>query len=233
MEILVTPDRPNQLWYSQLSQLIIKEVVLPPRSDLLVLPTRKTEELHSKNATRKGCTGLRRVVDSSHESKEVQALTISSWAPKTHSSYNTYIKKWVSYCKSNKILDPYIATYQEVMSILVHLFHKEDQKYGVIALARSALSVILPKIGGKTFQDSNVSQMIKGSFKLRPSLPKYVTTYDPDIMLRYIDSLPHDNFLLLELLTKNVPAKWTAYAVLAGLKIIKIKPIKWYIHILY
>ena len=88
------------------------------------------------------------------------------------------------------------------MPILVHLFHKEDQKYSVIALARSALSVILPKIGGKTFdQDSNVSRMIKGRFKLRPSLPKYVTTYDPDIILRYIDSLPHDKFLLLELLT--------------------------------
>ena len=57
------------------------------------------------------CTGLRTVVESSHESKEVQTLMISSWAPKTKSSYNTYIKKWVAYCKSNKILDPYTATY--------------------------------------------------------------------------------------------------------------------------
>ena len=76
--------------------------------------------------------------------------------------------------------------------------------------------------------------MIKGIFKLRPSLPKYITTYDPNIMLRYIDSLPHDNFLLMKLLTKKVvhitaPAKWTTCAVLAGLKIIKIKPIKWHI----
>ena len=46
--------------------------------------------------------------------------------------------------------------------------------------------------------------MIKGIFKLRPSLPKYVTTYDPYIILRYIDSLPHDKFLLLELLTKKL-----------------------------
>ena len=48
--ILVTPDWPNQIWYSQLSQLIIKEVVLPPRLDLLVLPTRPTEE-HPLNKT--------------------------------------------------------------------------------------------------------------------------------------------------------------------------------------
>ena len=44
MGILVTPDWPNQIWYSQLSQLIFKEVVLPPRLNLLVLPTRKTED---------------------------------------------------------------------------------------------------------------------------------------------------------------------------------------------
>ena len=122
-----------------------------------------------------------------------------SLAPTTQLSYNTYIKKWVAYCISNKTLDPYTATYQEAKSFLAHLFHKEDQKYGAITVARSALSAILPKIGGKTFgQNPNVSRMIKRIFKLRPSLPKYVTTYDPDIILRYIERLPHDEFLLLE-----------------------------------
>ena len=76
---------------------------------------------------------------------------ILSWAPKTQSSYNTYIKKWVAYCKSIKILDPYIASYLKAMSFLAHLFHKEDPKYGAIAVSRSALSTILPKIGGKAF----------------------------------------------------------------------------------
>ena len=66
----------------------------------------------------------------------------------------------------------------------------------------SALLVILPKIGRKRFgKDPNV-KMTKGIFKLRLSLLKYVTTYDPDIILRYIDSLTHDKFLLLELSTK-------------------------------
>ena len=125
------------------------------------------------------------------------------------------------------------------MLFLAHLFHKEDQKHGATAAARSPLSAILSKIGGKLFdQDPSVSQMIKVILKLRLSLPKYVITYDPDIILRYIGSLPHDKFLLLELLTKKVgyitvPAKLAACAVLAGLKIIKIKPVKWYIHILY
>ena len=89
------------------------------------------------------------------------------------------------------------------MSFLAHLLQKEDQKYGTIGVAMSALLVILPKIGRKRFgKDPNVNQMTKGIFKLRLSLLKYVTTYDPDIILRYIDSLTHDKFLLLELSTK-------------------------------
>ena len=90
---------------------------------------------------------------------------ISLKVPKTQSSYNTYIKKWVAYFKfwvgyykSNKIIEPYSATYQEAMSFLARLFYKEDQKNGAIAVARSALSAILPRIGGETVpQNPNVS----------------------------------------------------------------------------
>ena len=83
------------------------------------------------------------------------------------------------------------------MPFLVYLFHKENQKYGAIEVERSALSAISPKVGLKTFaQGPNVSPMLKGIFRLRPSLPKYVTTYDLDIILGYIGSSPHDTFLL-------------------------------------
>lgn len=41
-------------------------------------------------------------------------------------------------------------------------------------------------------------------FMLRPSLPKYTVTYDPDIVLRYMDSVPNNSALMLEMLTKKV-----------------------------
>ena len=41
-------------------------------------------------------------------------------------------------------------------------------------------------------------------FMLRPSLPKYAVTYDPDIVLRYMDSVPNNSALMLEMLTKKV-----------------------------
>ena len=178
---------------------------------------------YQQNTTPKSYSGLRRVVESSHESKEVQALMILSWAPKTQSSYNTYIKRWVAYFKSNKILDPYTATYQEGVSFFAHLFNKEGQKYGAMAVARSALSAILPTIGGKTFgQEPNVSQMRNFQGETITSQAKYVTAYDPDIILRYIDSLPHDTFLLSELLIKKLCTLLCLLrcVVLAGHKII-------------
>ena len=53
-------------------------------------------------------------------------------------------------------------------------------------------------------QDETVSQMIKGIFKLRPSLPKYTVTYDPDVILKYMDQLPKNEQLSLEVLTKKL-----------------------------
>ena len=46
--------------------------------------------------------------------------------------------------------------------------------------------------------------MMKGIFKLRPSLPKYTVTYDPDVILKYMDQLPKNEQLNLEVLTKKL-----------------------------
>ena len=82
-----------------------------------------------------------------------------------------------------------MAFYDQAMSFLSKMFYEEKRKYCTIAVARSALSAILPNINGLTFgKDNYVSSMIKGILKLRPSLPKYVVTYDPNIILQYMDS---------------------------------------------
>ena len=49
-----------------------------------------------------------------------------------------------------------------------------------------------------------VSRMLRGIFKLRPSLPKRVVTYDSNILLKYMDSLPTNKDLLLEFVTKKL-----------------------------
>ena len=123
------------------------------------------------------------------------------------------MKKWGVFCKEHNIQEPYNASYEQGLQFLAHLF-EEGNNYGSIAVARSALSAILPRKGDFTFgKDKIVSQLLKGIFKLRPSLPKYTSTYDPDIILDYINELPANNQLNLELLTKKLV---TLLALLSG-----------------
>ena len=78
-----------------------------------------------------------------------------------------------------------MASFDQAMPFLFNMFYKEKGKYGTIAVTRFALSAILSEINGQTFgKVERVSRMIKGIFKLRPSLPKYIVTYDPDIILQ-------------------------------------------------
>ena len=85
------------------------------------------------------------------------------------------------------------------------MFHNVKAKHEVIAVARSALYAIFPKQGSVTFRkDSSVSGMLRGIFKLRPSLPKHVVAYGPNIVLKYMDSLPTNKDLSLALLIKKL-----------------------------
>ena len=109
----------------------------------------------------------------------------------------------MKYCQEHN-LNPHQADYKEGMCFFAQLF-EQNHKHGVIAVARSALSAVLYKRNGLPFgQDPNVSQMMKSIFKLRPTLPKYVVTYDPDIILNYMNTLPDNSSLSLKLLTKKL-----------------------------
>ena len=85
------------------------------------------------------------------------------------------------------------------MSFLAYLFHKENFSNGVITLARSTLSAILPLKEEKTFGEcQKLSKMLKGIFKLSPTFPKKAVMYDPGIILTYMDTLPNNSSLVLE-----------------------------------
>ena len=109
----------------------------------------------------------------------------------------------LKYCSMKGISDPYIASYDQAMSFLSNMFYEKKGKYGTITVAHSALSAILPEINWQTFgKDEHVSRMIKRIFKLCPSLP--IVTYNPDIILQYMDSLPANNLLSMDLVTKKL-----------------------------
>ena len=106
-----------------------------------------------------------------------QSLVNYSWSLNTQLSYNTYIKKWLEYCEV-KTIRPYEATREEGVEFLVYLHVELEEKYPSVAGARSALSAIFPLKEGHTFgEDPTVSRVLRGMFKLRPSLPKHTVIY--------------------------------------------------------
>ena len=130
----------------------------------------------------------------------------------------------MQYCGKMNIKEPFKASFANGMAFLSELFHNEKGNYGIIAVAKSALSAVLPKQGNVTFRkDSNVSRMLTGIFKLRQSLPKHVVTYDPNIVLKYMDPLPTNKDLSLELLTKKLR---TLLCFLSGQRIQSIGKLK-------
>ena len=79
-----------------------------------------------------------------------------------------------------------MASYDREMSFSSKRFYEEKRKYRTI---RSVLSAILPKINGQAFgKDDCIS---------------IVVTYDPIIILQYMDSL-HENLLSMDILTKKL-----------------------------
>ena len=105
------------------------------------------------------------------------------------------------------IKEPFKAPSADGTVFLSELFHSDKGNYEVIAAARSVLSAIIPKQSNVTFgKDSNVSRVLRRIFKLRSSLPKHVVIYNPNTVLKYMDSLPTNEDLSLELLAKKLCA---------------------------
>ena len=76
------------------------------------------------------------------------------------------------------------------------------------------LSMILPTCNGTVFgKHPIIIRMLKGIFRNRPALSRYMVTYDPDLALNLLKSLPSWNNITLKWLTfKTV----TILALLSG-----------------
>ena len=59
-------------------------------------------------------------------------------------------------------------------------------------------------VGPEMVTDSRILRFFRGISKLRPSKPKYDSTWDPKIVLKYFTSLPSNEELLIKQLTKKL-----------------------------
>lgn len=120
--------------------------------------------------------------------------------------------------------DPFVAGEDIILKCLTKKF-SEEAAYGSLNSLRSAISLIN---NGKTSESPLLQRFMKGVFKLRPTKPKYATTWDVGVVLEKLESWsPSDSLDLQELSLKLVMllALGSAFRV-QSLSLIKLKNIK-------
>lgn len=124
---------------------------------------------------------------------------LSSVSNNTLKQYNTLYKLWWQFCNTNgiEIFDPQLA---DILTFLAEQFNRGGS-YGTINSHRSALSLLL---GSSIGSNESIKRLLKGIFKQKPCIPKYIGTWDPQIVLNHVaDWFPNRN-LSLDKITKKV-----------------------------
>ena len=115
---------------------------------------------------------------------------MASWREGTKVQYDTYIRKWVDYCKQAKcdLVSPPVSV---AFDFLTSLFDT-GLSYSSINTARSALSSVLVIENSKMpfGQLPLVRRFMKGIFELRPSLPRYPTVWNVSTVFNYVRTQP-------------------------------------------
>lgn len=126
---------------------------------------------------------------------------LKSLAPSTVKQYDVALKLWWSFCNERK-LNPYSGDINQVITFLqLRLDSQKKLSYGSINSYRSALSLILQP---ETMLDPVLKRFLRGVFRLRPPRRKYSFTWDPSIVLNYLENLPKNEELSLRLLSRKL-----------------------------
>lgn len=124
-------------------------------------------------------------------------VMISSLSQNTIRQYSVALNKWWSYCNGKDIFDFSIT---KILEFLTHEFNK-GSSYTSLNTNRSALSLI---INSRIGTDPQIKRLFKGIFKLRPSRPKYNDTWDPSIVLHFVEKWYPLQELTFDKLTKKL-----------------------------
>ena len=114
---------------------------------------------------------------------------MASWSSGTQSRYKPHIQRWFDFCSAQNI-DPISPPVEAGAEFLTGLFNS-GVGYSVINTARSALSSIIQMPNGVSFGKLPlITRLLKGMFKIKPSLLRYTVTYDVSIVLKGATAYP-------------------------------------------
>ena len=158
---------------------IVSQRLIVPDSQIKSRPSSK------EVAETDGMSCIRKFYESRGISSDAVSVIMSSWRKSTATQYETYFKKWNSFCCRREI-NPLCVSEITAIEFLYELF-SHDHSYSSLNTARSALSTILWNDNGLTIgKYPSVKRFLKGVFETRPPLPRYIATWDVNIVLCYL-----------------------------------------------
>lgn len=148
---------------------------------------------------------------------------MASFSTNTLSQYNSSLKSWWLYCK-NKDLDYCDCNTAQLIEYMTEKFNS-GAGYSTLNSYRSALSILL---GQEITCNDTIKRFFKGVYRMKPPAPKYDTTWDPNLVLNYLDKyFPNDSISLKDLSLKTITLLALASAQrMQTLSLIKIQNIQ-------
>lgn len=125
---------------------------------------------------------------------------MNAWRTSTKKQYSQYIGKWEKYATKNNcsILNPQLP---QVCTFLRTLY-EQGLAHGAVNTARSALSLILPKMNCLEIgKQTEIRWVVKSIYEKKPPKPKYNTFWDVSKVFRLFNDWPENKFLSLKHLT--------------------------------
>ena len=145
---------------------------------------------------------VRKIFQQQNLSENVTNLLNKSWTPSTCKQYSPHIICWLEISSSWKI-DPFNASINDEAEFLAKLFNESKCEYSVTNTARSAFSSIFPTTNGISFgKQPLIQRLLKGIFKERPSLPRYIVLFDVKPVFECIKEIACSDNTSLEICTK-------------------------------
>ena len=152
----------------------IQHQTKPPTS-----PPEKTHPVHSNI----------RLIGYQDVTGEAQNIIINSWRHSPRQQYSTYFVPLVKFFKYNNV-NIISLSVQDVPIFLT--IQSQRLGYSAMASTRSVLSTIITLDGYKLGDHPLVSKILTGLFNHKSVLPRFVETWDPQIVLDYIVNLPNN-----------------------------------------
>ena len=130
-------------------------------------------------------------------------IILHSWRKSTGRQYETYFGKWILFSETEQV-NPFDPPTETVLAFLSTLYEK-NTGYSAINTAKSALSSMCSVVSNRDIDNEKIiTRFMRGIFNSQPSLLNYTSTWDVNMVFKYLETLSDNKDLsLLELSQKT------------------------------